>query len=69
MTDMPTPIIRRLNLSKLSFGWLKIGASLAAMSSLVADAHKVAYVAPHASRRRQPEVVPDDDLEGRDPTW
>ncbi|TIX24441.1 hypothetical protein [Mesorhizobium sp.] len=69
MADMPTPIIRRLNLSKLSFGWLDIGASLAATSSLVADAYKVAYLAPHASRRRQPDVVPDDDLEGRDPTW
>jgi hypothetical protein len=72
MTDIPTdtPItIRRLNLPRLSFAWLEIGLSLAAISSLVADALIMAYVAPYTSPRRQPQVVPDDDLEGRDPNW
>ena len=72
MTDISTaaPItIRRLNLSRLSFAWLNFGASLAAISGLVADAFNMAYVAPNTSLRRQPQVVPDDDLEGRDPTW
>ncbi|RUX77265.1 hypothetical protein EN925_20040 [Mesorhizobium sp. M7A.F.Ca.US.006.04.2.1] len=70
MTDMPTPITtRRLNLSKPSFAWLQIGASLAAMSGFVGDALKMAFVDPYTSLRRQPEVVPEDDLEGRDPTW
>ena len=72
MTDMSTtaPItIRRFKLPRPSFPRLEIGASLAAISSVVGDALKMAYAGPYASRRRQPEVVPDDDLEGRDPTW
>jgi hypothetical protein len=59
-------IIRRLNLPRLR---LAIGASLAAISGLVSDALNMAYVAPYTSLRRQPQVVPDDDLEGRDPAW
>ena len=72
MTDMSTtaPItIRRFKLPRPSFPRLEIGASLAAIFSLVGDALRMAYVAPYASLRRQPEVAPDDDLEGRDPTW
>ena len=72
MTDMSTPApitIRRLILPPPSFPRLEIGASLAAISSVVGDALKMAYVGAYASRRRQPEVAPDDDLEGRDPTW
>jgi hypothetical protein len=72
MTHIPAAapiIIRRLNLSRLSFAWPKIGASLAAISSLVADAFIMAHVTPYASLHRQPPVVPDDDLDGRDPTW
>ena len=72
MTDISTiaPItIRRLNLPRLSFPRLEIGASLAAISGLVGDAFNMAYVDPYTSLRRQPQVVPDDDLEGRDPTW
>ena len=72
MTDISTiaPIaIRRLSLPRLSFPRLGIGASLAAISGLVGDAFKMAYVDPYTSLGRQPQVVPDDDLEGRDPTW
>ena len=72
MTDISTtaPItIRRLNLPRLSFPRLEIGASLAAISGLVGDALNMAYVDPYTSLRRQPQIVPDDDLEGRDPTW
>ena len=72
MTDFSTtaPItVRRLNLPRLSFPTLEIGASLAAISGLVGDALSMAYVAPYASLRRQPQVVPGDDLEGRNPTW
>ncbi|CAN7348085.1 hypothetical protein LJR234_002095 [Mesorhizobium amorphae] len=72
MTDISAaaPItVRRLNLLRLSFPRLEIGASLAAISGLVADALNMAYVDPYTSLRRQPQVVPDDDLEGRDPTW
>ena len=68
MIDMSTtaPItIRRFKLPRPSFPRLEIGASLDAMFSLVGDALNMAYVAP----RRQPQVAPDDDLEGRDPSW
>jgi hypothetical protein len=73
MTDIATtgPIttIRRLNLPRLSFPRLEIGASLAAISGLVGGALNMAYVNPYTSLRRPPQVVPHDDLEGRDPTW
>ena len=72
MTDISTnaPItIRRLNLPRPSFPKLGIGASLAAISSLVGDALKMAYVEPYTIHRRRPQVVPDDDLDGRDPNW
>ena len=72
MTDISTtaPItVRRLSLSRLSFPRLGIGASLAAISGLMGDALKMAYVDPYTSHRRQPQIVPDDDLEGRDPSW
>ena len=72
MTDISTTAaitVRRLVGLRPSFPRLEIGASRAAISSVVGDALKMAYVAPYTSRRRQPEVAPDDDLEGRDPTW
>jgi hypothetical protein len=72
MTDISTtaPItIRRLKLPRLGFPRLEIGASLNAIFDVMGDALKLAYVAPYTSLRRQPQVVPDEDLEGRDPTW
>ncbi|MFI0845958.1 hypothetical protein [Mesorhizobium sp. IMUNJ 23232] len=71
MTDMSTTTpttIRRLTLPRPSFPWLAIGATLAAICGVMGNAFKMAYVDPYASHGRQP-VVPDDDLEGRDPTW
>ncbi|TPK97415.1 MULTISPECIES: hypothetical protein [unclassified Mesorhizobium] len=62
-------IVRRFKLLRRSFPRLAIGASLNAISGLVGDALKMAYVDPYASLGRQPPVVPDDDLKGRDPTW
>jgi ABC-type antimicrobial peptide transport system permease subunit len=72
MTDMSTkaPItIRRLSLPRLGFRRLGIGASLASICGVMSDALKLAYVAPYTSLRRQPPIVPDEDLGGRDPTW
>ena len=72
MTDISTkaPItIRSLNLPRPSVPRLGIGASLAAICGVMSDALKLAYVAPYSSLHRQPQVVPDEDLEGRDPTW
>lgn len=72
MTDISTTApttIRRLNQPRLSFPRPAIGASLAAISGLVGNAISMGYVEPYTSLRRQPRIVPDDDLEGRDPTW
>jgi len=67
-TTAPTTV-RRLNLPRLSFPRLAIGATLNAICGVMGDAFKMAYLAPYASLRRQPLIVPDDDLEGRDPSW
>lgn len=72
MTDIRTIAriaIRRLKLPRPSLPKLAIRASLCAISGLVGDAFKMAYVDPYTSRRRQSEVAPDDDPEGRDPRW
>ncbi|MDX8499681.1 hypothetical protein RFM99_14770 [Mesorhizobium sp. VK4C] len=72
MADIPTTApaaVRRLNLPRLGFPSLAIGTSLNAIPGLWGYAFKLAYVAPYASIRRQPQAAPDDDLEGRDPTW
>ena len=72
MTDISTTApstIRRPNLPRLRFPGLEIGASLAALPSLVSDALNMACVAPYASPRRQSQVVPNDDPDARDPAW
>jgi hypothetical protein len=72
MADMSTkaPItVRRLSLPRPNFPKLAIGASLAAICGVMSDALKLAYVAPYSSLRRQPQIVPDEDLGGRDPNW
>jgi hypothetical protein len=72
MTDISTdaPITnRRLKLPRPSFPRLAIGASLNAICRLAGDAFSMAYVDPYTSHRRQPRIVSDDDLEGRDPNW
>ena len=73
LTTGPTAV-QRLKLQRRSFPRLAIAASLNAISSLVGDALTMAYVAPytglgHASLGRQSQAAPDDDIEGRDPTW
>jgi hypothetical protein len=72
MTDLSTisPItIGHARLSRLHIPRLRIGASLAAMFGLLGDAINMAYVEPYIVHRRRPQIVPDDDLEGRDPSW
>jgi hypothetical protein len=71
MTDILTAGPNTVQPLKLRrrFPRLAIGASLNAISGLVGDALKMAYVDPYATLGRQPQVVPDDNLEGRDPTW
>lgn len=72
MTDISTSApnaFRRLSLLRPSFPRLDFGASLGAICRLLGDAFNTAYVAPYIILRRQPRIVPHDDLEGRDPTW
>lgn len=70
MADISTPApIRRLNLPLLSFPRPAIGTTLNAIFAVMGDAFKMAYLAPYTGPRRQPQVAPDDDLEGRDPSW
>ncbi|PBC11320.1 hypothetical protein [Mesorhizobium sp. WSM3859] len=59
----------RLHLPRLRFPRLAIGAELSAVPGLISDAFKMAYLAPYSGLHRQPQVAPDDDLEGRDPSW
>ena len=61
--------VRRSNLQRLNIPTFRVAASLAALSVLVGDAFKMAYVDSYIGRSHQPQVVPDGDLDGRDPTW
>ena len=61
--------IRRSNCQRISSPTLRIRALLAAIPVLLGDAFSMAYVDPYTSLRHQPQIVPDYDLEGRDPAW
>jgi hypothetical protein len=70
MADVSTTApIRRLKLPRPSFPRLAIGTTLNAIFGVMGDAFKMAYLAPYTGLRRQPPIVPDEDLEGRDPRW
>jgi len=72
MADISTTAlinIRRLKLPRLGFPRLAIGATLNAICGVMGDAFKMAYLDPYTGLRRQPPIVPDEDLEGRDPNW
>ena len=72
MTDIsaaaPT-VLSRFDLRRPNIPTLRIGASLAAISLLLGGAFKMSYVAPYTSHSRRTQIAPDDDLEGRDPSW
>jgi hypothetical protein len=71
MTDISTiapATIRRFNLLRPRHPRLAFGASLGAMFGVMCEAHRMAIVDPFSSLRRQPKI-PDDEIEGRDPTW
>jgi len=48
---------------------LTISASFDAIAKLIGDALNMAYVQPYSGLRRREQIVPDDDLDGRDPSW
>jgi len=69
MTDISTnaPItIRRPKLPRLRVP--RFGALLAAIPGSMRDTFTLAYVDPYFCARA-PQDVPDDELEGRDPSW
>lgn len=72
MTDIisTAPIaIRPARLPRLRLRRIGIGAALGAIAGLIGQAFNLAYVDPFTSLKRRPPVIPDDDLEGRDPNW
>ncbi len=72
MTDISTiaaTFIRRADATPQAVPRLPIAASFWAKFGLVGDAYRMAYVDPYTSLRRQPQIIPDDDLKGRDPSW
>ena len=72
MTDIihTAPIsIRRASLPRPSLPRIGISASLYAIAGLFGHALDLAYVAPYTSRQRQPPVMPENDSDGRDPSW
>lgn len=72
MTDIisTAPIsIRRPRLPRLRVRRIGVGAALDAIAGLFGHALNLAYVDPFTSLQRRPPVIPDNDLEGRDPNW
>ncbi len=72
MTDIISPAPISICCSRLrrpDLPTIGIGASLAAIARLFGDALNLAYVEPYTSLQRQPPVIPENDLEGRDPNW
>ena len=72
MTDIIiiTPIaIRRPGLPRLQLPKLAIGRAISEISNAIVQAFEMAYVAPFSAMQRNPSIVFDEDLEGRDPKW
>ena len=72
MTDFTStaPLsLSRSSLPRLRLPKIGVGASLAAIAGLFGHALNLAYVDPYTSLKLEPSVIPDDDLEGRDPNW
>jgi hypothetical protein len=61
--------IGHASLPRLKLRRLGVGAALSAIAGLFGQALNLAYVDPYTSLQRRPPVIPDDDLEGRDPNW
>ena len=73
MTDIstyaPITVIRHLSLSRPRFPRLELRVSLREIFGLWTDAYNLVCMAPCTSVRHQPPAAPDEDLQGRDPTW
>ncbi|TPI19358.1 hypothetical protein [Mesorhizobium sp. B4-1-1] len=72
MTDILTTgstAVRRLKLPRPSVPRLAVLATFNTMFSLMVNAGKAAYLDPFTSLDRRPPIIPEDDLEGRNPNW
>jgi hypothetical protein len=72
MTDLTTsgPLtMGHLRLPRIRFHKLGIGATIAAVSTSITEAIRMAYVEPFNALWRRPSILNDFDLKGRDPNW
>lgn len=69
ISSIAAPDVGRVELPGPRFLWLSTSGSLSRVFGLIGDAHRMAFVDPYTSPRPQPQILPDDDLEGRDPAW
>ncbi|TPI26130.1 hypothetical protein FJ414_30590 [Mesorhizobium sp. B3-1-6] len=72
MTDILTTgptAVRRLKLPRPSIPRLAMLATFNTMFSSMVNARKAAYLDPFTSLDRRPPIIPEDDLEGRNPNW
>lgn len=72
MTDIISTIpveIRSFSLPLSRLRRIGVVASLNAMTGLLGQALNLAYADPYNSLQRKSPVVPDIDLNGRDPNW
>lgn len=72
MTDIITThsiAIHEPSRVRLQFPNFGIGQSCEALCHAIMDAFAMAYVTPFNAMRRQPPIVVEEDLGGRDPSW
>jgi hypothetical protein len=61
--------IRHLRLPRLRLLKPSIVAPIAAVSTSITQAYRMAYVEPFKIRQHEPLISRDVELEGRDPDW
>lgn len=72
MTDMITTHTITLHQSspvRLQFPNFGIGQACESLCLAIMDAFAMVYVTPFNAMRRQPPIVVEEDLGGRDPSW
>jgi hypothetical protein len=68
ISTAPTSI-HRSSLPRPGLPKISVGAALGTIVGLVGNAFNLAYVDPYSGVQRKPPIIPDDDLEDRDPNW
>lgn len=60
---------QRIAVPKPKVSRLSVGAGLRTLVVLIGNAHSMAYVDPYAAPRRQQQILPPENPDGRDSTW